>query len=118
MCGSQACPSAYPLSFNYSLPSQYFSALPLGTAQALTGFYAFLCAAATALIVVGMDTLNLYAHREASDIPGVMTTLRGVREVLRDPRMKLLAPMMFFVGLEQAFIYSDFGKVGFILRKI
>ncbi|XP_044764040.1 UNC93-like protein [Coccinella septempunctata] len=110
LCGSQSCPSKYPLNFNDSLPGQYYSVLPVGSTQALTGFYAFLSAAATALIVVGMDTLNLYAHQEGSDKPQLMASLRCVREIFRDARMKLLAPMMFFIGLEQAFIYSDFGK--------
>ncbi|XP_045466396.1 UNC93-like protein [Harmonia axyridis] len=110
LCGSQACPSRYSLNFNNSIDTQYFSVLPIGTAQALTGFYAFLCAAATALIVIGMDTLNLYNHQEGSDKPQLMTTIRSVKETFRDSRIKLVAPMMFFIGLEQAFIYSDFGK--------
>ncbi|KAK9886528.1 hypothetical protein WA026_016804 [Henosepilachna vigintioctopunctata] len=90
-----------------SVEGQFFSVLPITTAQSLNGFFVFLSGAATILIVIGMDTLNLHTSRDGVEKPPIM---RSVREAFRDSRTQFIAPMMFFIGLEQAFIYSDFGK--------
>ncbi|KAL3270816.1 hypothetical protein HHI36_021337 [Cryptolaemus montrouzieri] len=110
LCGSQACPSRFTLSYNESLTKYYFSLLPLSSRQYLTGLYALLCAAATALILTGMNTLKLYFHQDGGEKPPMMASIRSIKEAFRDYRLQLMAPLMFFIGLEQAFIYSDFGK--------
>lgn len=39
------------------------------------------------------------------------SALRAVRESFRDTRLQMAAPLAFFIGFEQAFMYADFSKV-------
>lgn len=46
-----------------------------------------------------------------------MNILRALKESFRDSRLQMAAPLALFIGIEQAFIYADFSKVGQIYLK-
>lgn len=48
-----------------------------------------------------------------------MNISRALKESFLDCRLQMAAPLALFIGIEQAFIYADFSKVGqiHILRK-
>lgn len=107
LCGSNACPSSYPIGFNGTSVDKNgdkFLVVPGLTTKSLAGTFSIFCLAATLLVLLGMDHLKLQDRQDC------LASIRNVRECLRDRWMQLVLPMAVFVGLEQAFIYGDFGK--------
>lgn len=112
LCGSQACPSKFLLSFNTSNES-YFHVLPKTTANVLVSVYVGLVAVGLLVSAIGLDRIRMFVYQDPLERPEGLAALRAVKEALRDVRLELSAPLAVFIGLEQAFMYADFSKVSY-----
>lgn len=112
LCGSQACPTTFVLSFNASEDEKYYRVLPKATTAVLAGVYASACAVALAMAAAGLDRMRMFVYQDPLERPEGLAALRTVRDSFRDVRLRLAAPLAVFIGLEQAFMYADFSKVG------
>ncbi|XP_030747611.1 UNC93-like protein isoform X2 [Sitophilus oryzae] len=107
LCGAQACPIF--LLGNSSLQSG-FRVLPINSAEVLVATFAGACGIAFLLAAFGLDKIKILTYQDPLERGVGMASLRAVRESFRDPRLQMAAPLAVFIGLEQAFIYSDFSK--------
>lgn len=110
LCGSQACPSTFALTFNAS-NENYFHVLPKTTATILTSVYLAISAIALLISALGLDRIRMYVYQDPLERPEGLAALRAVRESFKDVRLQLAAPLAVFIGMEQAFMYTDFSKV-------
>lgn len=117
LCGSQACPSKFLLSFNTSNES-YFHVLPKTTANVLASVYVALVAVALLVSAIGLDRIRMFVYQDPLERPEGLAALRAVKESFRDIRIELSAPLAVFIGLEQAFMYADFSKVSVSVPRI
>lgn len=112
LCGSQACPSAFLLTFNSSDES-YYHVLPKTTAAILTSVYLGVSFLALIISTVGLDKIRMYVHQDPLERSEGLAALRAVKESFKDAKLQLAAPLAVFIGMEQAFMYADFSKVGY-----
>lgn len=110
LCGSQACPMTYPLTFNVT-DDNYYQVLPETTAAILTSVYMFLSFVALLISTIGFDKIRMYVHQDPLERSEGLAALRAVKESFKDPKLQLSAPLALFIGVEQAFMYADFSKV-------
>ena len=111
LCGSHACPNRVPLPVNVSDELLAVRVLPRAAARILIGVYVVLCVAAAICTVFGLDKVKRFVHQDPLERSDGMAAARAVKESFRDVRLELAAPLAFFIGLEQSFMYTDFGKV-------
>ncbi|KAF7279476.1 hypothetical protein GWI33_007191 [Rhynchophorus ferrugineus] len=107
LCGALACPIF--LLGNSSLESG-FRVLPVKSAEILVGTYTGACVVAFLLAVFGLDKIKMLTYQDPLERGVGISALRAVKESFRDPRLQMAAPLAVFIGLEQAFMYSDFSK--------
>ncbi|GJQ78419.1 hypothetical protein Trydic_g3639, partial [Trypoxylus dichotomus] len=110
LCGAQACPSSYRLKTNATSESNFFI-LPRNTAVILVSLYVFFSLLALVVTIVGMDRIKMFVHQDPLERSEGSAALRAVRESFKDVKLQLAAPLAFFIGLEQSFMYADFSKV-------
>lgn len=111
LCGSHACPNRVPLPVNVSDELLAVRVLPRATARILIGVYVGLCVMAAICTVFGLDKVKKFVHQDPLERSDGMAAARAVKESFKDVRLELAAPLAFFIGLEQSFMYTDFGKV-------
>ncbi|KAJ8917338.1 hypothetical protein NQ315_002360 [Exocentrus adspersus] len=109
LCGSQACPIS-TFTVNSTFQDSGFQILPEKIADILAGVYAGACGAALLLAGLGLDQIKMVIYQDPLERSEVFAALRAVRESFRDIRLQMSAPLAFFIGLEQAFMYADFSK--------
>ncbi|XP_018570247.1 putative potassium channel regulatory protein unc-93 [Anoplophora glabripennis] len=109
LCGSQACPIS-TFSTNSSVQNGGFKVLPTKSADILAGVYAGACGAALLLAGLGLDRIKMLIYQDPLERGEVFAALRAVKESFRDIRLQMSAPLAFFIGMEQAFMYADFSK--------
>ncbi|XP_060533112.1 uncharacterized protein LOC132706057 [Cylas formicarius] len=107
LCGAQACP--VPSLSNGTLESG-FRVLPIKSADILAGVYSGMCGIALLLALFGMDSIRMLIYQDPLERGVVLAVLRSMRDSFRDPRLQMTAPLCFFIGMEQAFMYADFSK--------
>ncbi|XP_066255711.1 protein unc-93 homolog A [Euwallacea similis] len=107
LCGAQACPIF--LLGNSSLQSG-FKVLPVESSKILIGVYGGACGLAFLLSALGLDSIRTLTYQDPLERGLGLTALRAIKDSFRDPRLQLTAPLAVFMGMEQAFIYSDFAK--------
>lgn len=110
LCGSQACPTSFILSFNTTEEASY-RVLPRTTTITLAGIYASIASLALIICTVGLNRIRMFVYQDPLERPEGLTALRTVRDSFKDVRLRLAAPLAVFIGLEQAFMYADFSKV-------
>ncbi|XP_017786741.1 PREDICTED: UNC93-like protein [Nicrophorus vespilloides] len=103
LCGAQACPSSYQLRGE-------FKVLPEVTTVALVGLYVGICLVSIVIVVFFVDKIKLYVYQDPLERSPGFAAFRGVKESFKDSRLQMAAPLAFFIGLEQAFMYADFSK--------
>lgn len=114
LCGSNACPSTFLLTFNSSDES-YYHVLPKTTAGILATVYLFTSLVALVISTIGLDKIRMYVHQDPLERSEGLAALRAVKESFKDAKLQLSAPLALFIGMEQAFMLADFSKVMFIL---
>lgn len=114
LCGAHACPSGYQLRSNSTTRTDSFI-LPRNTAVVLVSLYVFFSLLALIVTLIGMDRIKMFVHQDPLERSEGSAALRAVRESFKDVKLQLVAPLAFFIGLEQSFMYADFSKVWFIL---
>ncbi|CAH1800460.1 unnamed protein product [Owenia fusiformis] len=74
----------------------------------------FLCCAALGVICIiallDRNSTTLTATKCSVSGTSSQDSFSATLKLLRDPRLQLLTPLLVFMGLEQAFIYSEFTK--------
>ncbi|KAG5893318.1 hypothetical protein JTB14_000277 [Gonioctena quinquepunctata] len=114
LCGAQSCPIFGPPAVNFTsttpLESRKFRILPHKTADILVGVYAGACAMALVLATLGLDNIKMLVHQDPLEMRESLSALRAVKESFMDTRLRMVAPLAVFIGIEQAFMYADFSK--------
>lgn len=110
LCGAQACPSNYQLTRRNSTTRDFFI-LPKDTAIILVSLYIFLSLMAVVVSVLGLDKIKMYVRQDPLERSEGSAALKAVRDSFKDVKLQLAAPLAFFIGLEQSFMYADFSKV-------
>lgn len=116
LCGSQACPSKFLLTYNSS-DETYFHVLPKKTAMILACVYIGIVTIAFVMALFGLDRMRMFVHQDPLERSEGLAALRAVKESFKDFKLQLATPLAVFIGLEQAFMYADFSKVSKIDSK-
>lgn len=117
LCGSKACPSYFIFSYNYSSSegtkqnSNSLRVLSLDVADILTAIFIAISLLALFIAALGLDRIRLYVPQDPLERSEGFAALRAVKESFKDFRLQLAAPLAVFIGMEQAFMFSDFSKV-------
>lgn len=116
LCGSKACPSYFIFSYNYSTTegSNSLRVLSLDVADTLTAIFIAISLLALFIAAMGLDRIRLYIPQDPLERSEGLAALRAVKESFKDFRLQLAAPLAVFIGMEQAFMFSDFSKVRLI----
>lgn len=114
LCGSKACPSSFIISYNSSEYS-IVRVLPKKSVDIMTGFFLALAIAALIVALMGLDKIRLVVHQDPLERPEGLAALKAVKESFKDFRLQLAAPLAIFIGMEQAFMFSDFSKVNILI---
>ncbi|KAF5284134.1 hypothetical protein FQR65_LT00134 [Abscondita terminalis] len=100
ICGASACASNFP-------------AAPIVAptlATTLLVVFGVFSSIALCISLLGLGKVKSCAGREASNSLAFTVSLKAVREAFKDVKLQLVAPLAVFIGMEQAFVYTDFSK--------
>lgn len=110
LCGASACASHFIISSNTS-ELHYVPILPTTASVSLSIVFIMFSIFALLTATMGLGKLKTYVSQDAFDSLGFALALRAVKESFKDVKLQLSAPLAIFIGMQQAFIYSDFSKV-------
>lgn len=116
LCGASACVSSFVLNFNNYTDPDGLAVLPKKTTVLLSGTFAVLSGLALGIAVAGLGRVRTYVCQDSVGSWGCWDALTAVWDTFRDAKLKLAAPLALFIGLEQGFIYTGFGKVSSVCK--
>nr|CAD7201998.1 unnamed protein product [Timema douglasi] len=116
ICGSTSCPQsqsliAIPSPSNLSSDTDGFFILPCKTSAVLASVFLGCSVMGVALTAAFLDRIRLLVYQSPLERPSGVAAMRAVKEIFKDPKLQLAAPLSIFIGLEQSFMLADFSKV-------
>ncbi|XP_013784665.1 UNC93-like protein [Limulus polyphemus] len=85
--------------------------LPSNTSFVLVSIYLGLVLTGVALVATMLDKFEVYVYQDPLERSLWSRALRKMAVLLFDPNQPLLLPLVFFIGMEQGFIYATFTQV-------
>nr|CAD7577526.1 unnamed protein product [Timema californicum] len=115
ICGSTSCPQsqsliAIPSPSNLSSDTDGFFILPCKTSAVLASVFLGCSVMGVALTAAFLDRIRLLVYQSPLERPSGVAAMRAVKEIFKDPKLQLAAPLSIFIGLEQSFMLADFSK--------
>lgn len=126
VCGSEACPLATVRmdttengNFSGDADGIFPVALSSRASTLLTSIFVGCGLMSVALSAAFIDKIRIYVFQDHLG-PSTDHNMKNkpfvtiIKNIFKDPKLQLAAPLSIFIGLEQAFIYTDFTKVRLI----
>ncbi|KAF2885088.1 hypothetical protein ILUMI_21091 [Ignelater luminosus] len=109
LCGAYACAAGFVINSNSS-STDYNVILPRTTSVLLSAVFIVFSMVSLVASGLGLGKLKTYVCQDTLESAHFIISLKAVKESFKDVKLQLAAPLAVFIGMEQAFIYSDFSK--------
>ncbi|KAF5291786.1 hypothetical protein FQA39_LY14274 [Lamprigera yunnana] len=100
ICGALACPSNFP----------YVPIVAPALSTILLVVFGVLSSLALCISLLGLGKVKSCRAQEGVDFLEFRVAFKAIRDSFKDVKLQLAAPLAFFIGMEQAFVYTDFSK--------
>ncbi|KAK4877905.1 hypothetical protein RN001_010411 [Aquatica leii] len=100
ICGASACASNFPVA----------PIVAPALATVLLVIFGVLSSLALCISLLGLGKVKTCRGQDGVTALELTVSLKAMRDAFTDVKLQLVAPLAVFIGMEQAFIYTDFSK--------
>jgi len=120
VCGYESCPRDASLLLDEYGNSSWLKGasggsngpvMPCKTTTILAGVFLGFCAVGALVNALFVHRLRICFNRGPSHKSKFENGLRTLLDTFKDSKLKLITPLLVFIGIEQGFMYADFTKV-------